>query len=142
MADNGDTGAGVTIAFSGGTNSGFSGNFTEISGTTESRASIPDHHLESTAMTKMPGDLPDYGSFTGNFYWDQSFSTFPTTNTTPDTVTVTFPLKSGESSNGTLAGTANVVSVEGPSSSVGTIMAGTMTIEWDAKTGPTYTAGS
>ena len=90
----------------------------------------------------MPGDLEEPGGFSGTFFWDQSFSTFPATTTTAETVTVTYPLKSGESSNATLAGTALVTSVTGPTATVGSLMMGSLNIKWDGKTAPSYTAGS
>ena len=142
MADNGDTGAGVTVAFS----SGFTGaKWKEIDAGAESRGAIDDTYLASTAMTYMPGDLPDYGEFTATFFWDQSFSTFPSTTApgaTMPTATITYGLKSGESTPATLAGTCIVTNVKRPTSTVGGLQMGELTCKWDGKTGPAYTAGS
>lgn len=139
MANNADTGAGTTIAFG---TTGFTAYFTEVDSGEQSRPALEDTYLASTKKTFMPGDLEDPGVLSGSFYWNQSFTTFPATTTTPETVTVTFPLKSGESTNATLAGTGIVTRVKGPVARVGNLMMGSITVQWDGKTGPTYTKGS
>ena len=140
MADNADTGNGTTIVFS---STGFTALFTEIAAGDQTLDMLEDHHLNTTSgkKTKMPSDLTDEGELTGTYYWDQSFGTFPSCGTT-ETCTETFPLKSGESTNATLAGTGAITKRGGPTSQNGTLMTGTLTFTWDAKTGPTYTAGS
>lgn len=139
MANNGDTGAGVTLSFG---TTGFTAYFVEVDSGEESRPAIPDDHLASTQKTYMPGDLAEPGTLTGTYYWDQSFSTFPTTTTVAETVTETFPLKSGESTNATLAGTGIVTKVTRPKATTGSLMMGSIEVQWDGKTGPTFTAGS
>ena len=134
-----DTGAGVTIAFG---TTGFTASFTEVDSGEQTRDAIEDTHLSSSKRTYIAGDLEEPGTLSGTFYWDQSFSTFPATTTTAETVTVTYPLKSGETSNATLAGTGLVTRVKGPVARVGDLMMGEVTVKWDGNTGPTYTAGS
>ena len=140
MADNADTGNGTTVVFS---STGFTALFTEIAAGDQTIEMLEDHHLNTTTgkKTKMPADLIDWGELTGTFYCDQSTGTFPTCGTT-ETCTVTYGLKSGEGSNATLAGTGAISKVGGPTAQNGTLMTGTLTFTWDAKTGPTYTAGS
>lgn len=135
-----DTGNGTTITF--GTTS-FSASWEEIDAGEQTRDAIEDSHLGTTGdKTYMPGDLQEPGEASGVFQWDQSFGTFPATTTAAETVTISYPLKSGESTNATLAGTAIVTRVKGPVARNGEKMMGEMTIKWDGGTGPTYTAGS
>lgn len=134
------TGNGTTLTFG---TSGFTANIYTISGTEQSREALEDSHIGTTGeKTYIADDLIEPGQFDIEFEWDQSFSTFPPISHAAETVTVTFPLKSGETTNATLAGSGFLISSSGPEVANGTIMRGSATVKWDGKTGPTYTAGS
>jgi len=135
-----DTGTGTTITFG---TSGWTGSVISIGGTTQSREALEDTHLGTTNQkTFVFDDLIDAGDFELEFYWDQSAGTFPPISAVAETITVTFPLKSGETTNATLAGSAGVIEATGPSASNGELMVGSMSIKWDGKTEVAYTAGS
>ena len=137
-----DTGTGTTITF--GTTS-WTGSIISIGGTTQSREALEDSHLGTSGeKTFVFDDLIDPGSFDIEFYWDQSASVMPrdTILQPAETITISFPLKSGESTNATFTGSGGVVEASGPDVSNGELMTGSMTIQWDGKTGPSYTAGS
>jgi len=135
-----DTGNSATIAF--GTSS-FVANIYSIGGTSQTREALEDSHLGTTNQkTYIPTDLYEPGEFEIEFEWDQSFSVFPPIDGAPETITVTFPLKSGEGTAATLAGSGFITEVSGPDVENGSIMRGTATIKWDGKTEVAYTAGS
>ena len=135
-----DTGTGTTITFG---TSGWTGSVISIGGTTQSREPLEDSHLATSGeKTYVFDDLIEPGDFEIEFYWDQSASTFSPISAVAETITISFPLKTGESTNGTLAGSGGVIEASGPDVSNGELMTGSMSIQWDGKTGPTYTAGS
>lgn len=133
---------GTTIAFA---TSGFTASVTRINGTSMSRGAVEDTDLSTTGqMTFIPADLVDAGEFGLEFHWDQSFSTFPPISAAAETVTISFPLKSGESTKATLAGSGFVTAAKGGDAIAGQTdtAKGTMTVKWDGKTDAAYTAGS
>lgn len=135
-----DTGNSSTIAFG---SSSFSANVYLIGATEQTREPLEDTHLGVTGeKTYIADDLIEPGQFELEFEWDQSFGTFPPISAAAETITITYPLKSGEGTAATLAGTGFLISSSGPSVENGTIMRGSATVKWDGKTGPTYTAGS
>lgn len=135
-----DTGNGTTMTFG---TSGYSLAFTEIDAGEATREPIEDTKLSTTGnMEFIPGDLEDSGEISGVYQWDQSYGTFPATTSAPETITITYPLKSGESTNATLAGSGMVTRIKRPVSRNGELMMGEITVKWDGKTGPTFTAGS
>lgn len=135
-----DTGNSATIAFG---TSAFVANVYSIGGTSQSREALEDSHLGTTNQkTYIPTDLYEPGEFEIEFEWDQSFSVFPPIAAAPETITVTFPLKSGELTAATLAGSGFLTEVSGPDVENGSIMRGTATIKWDGKTEVAYTAGA
>lgn len=138
----GRTGQGVTLTVP----SGFTANLFMVGGTERTREPVEDTHLglaSQSERTYVPDDLIEGGEFTCRFEWNQSFSTFPPLIGDAETITITYPLRSGEGTNATLAGTGFLTrdksaDIEVNSSS---IMEGEITIKWDGKTGPAYTAG-
>ncbi len=58
--------------------------------------------------------MVDRGPIRVRMYWDQSASTYPPLETDPETITITYPLKSGESTAATLAGTGFLTREKGP----------------------------
>lgn len=134
------TGNTATITFG---TSGFTASFTEIGGTEETRESLDNSHLGTTTKkTYQPDDLYEPGEFTAMFYWDPEFGTFPPISGAAETVTITYPLPSGSSTNGTLAGTGFVTRRKSGDLRNGELAVGEITVKWSGVTGPTYTAGS
>ena len=134
------TGNGTTISFA---SSSFVANIYSIGGTTQTRDSLETSHLGTSGVKEfMPDALIDGGESEIEFEWNPSFSTFPPIDAAAETITITFPLASGQSTNATLAGTGFLTSATSGSAVNGEIMRGSATIKWDGLTGPTYTAGS
>ena len=135
-----DTGNGTTIAFG---TSGFTANVYSISGSAQTREALESSHLGTTSFKEyIVDDLVEPGEFEIEFEWDQSFATFPPISAAAETITITYPLKSGEVTNATLAGTGFLISTTGPTATNGEIMRGMATVKFDGQTGPTYTAGA
>lgn len=134
------TGKGATIAFG---TSTYSLTLKEMDLGEEKRDPLDDTGLASAKVTHVAGDLPDPGEMKIKYYFDQSASNArPVTSTVAETVTVTFPLKSGETTPANLAGTGMITRVGRPKLVIGTLMEGEATIRWDGRTGPTHTVGS
>ena len=135
-----DTGNSATIAFA---TTAFTASWTEFDLGNETLDALESSHLATTNYkTFVPSDLKDGGTITGTFFWDQSFSTFPSTGTA-ETVTVTFPLKSGESTAATFAATGFISDIKRPTVVNGDLMMGELTVQLDGvTTEPTFTAGS
>jgi len=137
MADTGNT---ATIVFG---TSGFTANYTRIGSTSQERESLEVTTIATTGeKLYQPNDLIEPGEFSCEFHWDQSASTFPPISAVAETITVTYPLKAGESTAATLAGTGYLKSSSGPDLVNGEIMSGEFTVQWDGTTGPSYTAGA
>lgn len=141
---NGRSGQGITIAFA---TSGFSASIHFIGGTERERGKLETSDLSlpsGSERTYIPADLVDVKEFVVRFEWNQSFSTFPPLTADAETITITFPLRSGESTNATLAGTGFCIRDKGPDVEINDdgVMEGEITVTWDGATGPTYTAGS
>ena len=135
-----DTGNGTTLTFA---TSGFTANIYSIAGATFTRDALETTHLGTTGFKEyVPDDLVEPGEFEIEFEWNQSFSTFPPISAAAETITVTYPLKTGETTNATLAGTGFLTSTTGPNVTNGEIMRGTSVVKFTGVTGPTYTAGS
>ena len=134
------TGNGATLTFG---TSGFTANIYSIAGAGFTRDALETTHLGTTAFKEyVPDALVEPGEFEIEFEWNPQFSTFPPISTAAETITVTYPLPAGSTTNGTLAGTGFLNASTGPSVTNGEIMRGTATIKWDGATGPPYTAGS
>lgn len=134
------TGKGASAAFG---SSSYSLTLKEIDLGEEARPAIEDTGLASSKKTRIGGDLPDPGMIKLKYYFDQSASNArPATSATPETLTVTFPLKSAENTAATFAGTGMITRVGRPKLIVGTLMEGELDFQLDGRTGPTHTAGS
>jgi hypothetical protein len=131
---------GTTITF--GTSS-FTANIRRIGGANETREAVETAHLGTTGQkTKIPASLTDPGTTEIEFEWDQSFGVFPPIDAVAETITITYPLKSGETANATEAGTGFLTEAEGPTCEDGQLMVGRARIQWDGLTDRVYTAGS
>lgn len=134
-----DTGHGATITF--GTQGG-TWRCTFIGGHSETRPVIDTtYHATATRRTSMPGDLLEVSSFTvrAQFQGNQGL---PTQSATPETVTVTRPIASGETTAAMIAGTAFVTRVKYPDLETNALQIGEFDIQWDGNTGPTLTKSS
>ena len=140
----GRSGQGITIVFA---TSGFTALIRSIAGLEESRAAIETSHLAlavNSERTRVPGDLIDLSNMTIVYEFDQSFSTKPPITDDPETVTITFPLRAGEVTPATLAGSGFLMRRKGPDVEVNAdeTMMGESDLQFDGLTGPTYTAGA
>jgi hypothetical protein len=138
MADTGNT---TTVTF--GTSS-FAPTVRSISIGEMTREAIEDSHLATGGQkTFIPSDLVDAGEFTMEIEWDQSAGVFPPVTAAAETVTITFPMKPGQSTTrGTLAGTAFLTSAGGINVANGELMVASVTVKWDGKTEAVFTAGT
>ncbi len=131
---------GTTIAF--GTTS-FTANIRRIGGANETRGAVGTTHLGTTGQkTSIPESLTDPGETEIEFEWDQSFGTFPPIDQAAETITITYPLKSGETTNATEAGSGFLTEAQSPDLEDAQLMVGRAVIHWDGLTDRTYTAGS
>ena len=130
------TGNGASISIS-----GFTGTVQTISGIEHTREALDVTPLDAADFEEVdPAPLRSPGSVDVVYFYDSS-------NEAPlsgdaGTVTLTFPLKSGQTTAATLSGTgfltrAAVTELNNTAKTMGEI-----TVQWDGKTGPTYTAGS
>lgn len=137
MADTGNT---TTVTF--GTSS-FAPVIRSVTLGEQTREALNDSNLATTGqMTYIPSDLIDAGGFSMEIEWDQSAGVFPPMTAAAETITVTFPLKTGEATRATVAGTGFLTSLSGPNIENGTIMVATVGVKWDGKTEAVFTAGS
>lgn len=133
------TGKGATATFG---SSSWSLAIKEIDLGEVSKEPVEDTPLSASKKTFIPGDVTDEGEATIDYYFDQSAASQPGVTSTPETITFTFPLKSAETVAATLAGTGMVTKVSRPKLMLNGLMMGKLTVKWNGKTGPSYTAGS
>lgn len=134
------TGNSATISLG---TSGFTASFTELGGSEQTREALEVSHLGTTTFKEYdPDDLVEPGEVAGMFHWNPNFGTFPPITGAAETITISYPLPSGASTPGTLSGTGFLTRSKGGDLKNGEISIGELTIKWDGKTGPAYTAGS
>jgi len=130
------TGNGASISIS-----GFTGTVQTIAGIEHTREVMDVTPLDAADFEEFdPAPLRNPGSVDVVYFYDSS-NEAPLSGAA-GTVTVTFPLKSGESTAATLSGTgflsrAGITELNNTDKTMGEI-----TVQWDGKTGPAYTAGS
>ena len=132
-----DTGNAATIVFG---TSAFTALYQEIGAMEQAGGALDDSDLSiSTGIaTKIPQDLHEPGEVACQFIWNPTDT--PPPLHTPETVTITYPKEnSGSASPATLAGTAFLTRRSFPSLKNNEINVGQFTLQWDGKTGPTYT---
>lgn len=131
-----DTGNGATIAYATTT---FAVKVRDIVLPSHSRDPLDASTLDTTGFEKsIQGDLTKRPMLKVRFLWD-TFYAIPSLSSTPETVTVTLPQRTGESSAATYAGTAFFQNVQFPTLANGTVQEGSMDIVFDGGTGPTWT---
>lgn len=137
-------GTGNTATFTVTGSTGYTPAIISITPGAATRESLEDTVLSTTAgkNTFIPDDLVNWGDFTIEYFYDQSAGTFNLIGNAAATMTITEPLKSGEATAATIAGTAFQTSFTPGQKVNGELMRGTAVFKWDGKTGPTFTAGS
>lgn len=135
-ADAVDTGLGATVTFS-----GLSAPVVSIEFGEQTIDMLDSSYLGTTGfVAKIVGDLIDAGDVTIEFLFDTPDT--PITTGSNQTLTITWPQRTGEAAAATMAGTAILVSNGFPSLVRNEIQRGSHTFEWDGQTGPTYTVST
>ena len=121
-----DTGNGGTITFG---SSGWSGQFTAIRRSGETRPSIDTTNLATTtARTFIPADLVDRGSIECDIQYDPDEP--PPITSAAETITLTFPIPSGLSNGATIVGLLSFITDHDLDIPEGDLMTGSITIKW------------
>lgn len=133
-----DTGHGATITF--GTQGG-TWRCTRIAGHAETRPKVNTSYLATTGFGEtMPGDLVECGDFTVQVQF-QGSQGLPTM-VAAETITITHPTASGESTPANVAGTGYVTRRKFPDMETNALKIGEFDIVFDGVTGPTLTAAA
>lgn len=145
MALTGDTGNGATLTlalFTGTTAITAALDVISISPGNMTVSPIDVSTLATTGfMEKIPGDLADIGESTATFKWLTGVAV-PTLPSAAGTCTLTFPLRTGETTAATMTGTGFITGVQVPSMENGALQVGTITWQWDGDTGPSNTVSA
>ena len=135
MAIQGDT---TSITFA---TSGFTATLVSVAGATQERESIDDTPLATgTHKTNQPGNKITPGRQTFDFYYDPDSQ--PPITADPETITLTYPVPSGQTNGATKAGTGYIASWTEGEAVVDGLMVAQGIIQFDGKTGPTFTDAS
>lgn len=133
-----DTGNGATLTLG---TTGYVGQYEEIDPGEDKLGKIEDSFLGTTVRkTFVPEDLVDSGEIKGNTQFNSGAS-IPSLGTV-ETATITFPLRPGQSTPATLAGTGFLTKFTKPKLMNNTKQMSEVEFTWNGKTGPTYTPGS
>lgn len=131
-----NTGVGATLVLSGA--STFSGSWKSISGFRQTVDTLDDTALSSNDYYEfVPDDLLKIDPITVELYGNVK-ETAPVVGAVP-TVTITFPLQSGQTVAATLTGTAIITEFSQPELAIGQRLMSTLGLQFDGKTGPTFT---
>ena len=134
-----DTGQGATMAFT--TNSTFTPKVKELPKLKRDCEPLVSSVLATTGDEELvPGDLTKNGEMTIPILWNTN-DTLPAINTV-DTLTITWAVRTGQTAAATLAGTCIIKGIEITGHKLGELQEGSITIQFDGYTGPTYTKGS
>lgn len=141
----GDTGNGATLSlaiFNGTSAITASLDIISISPGEVTVASVDVSTLATTGvMEKIPSDLADVGESTATFKW-LTAGAKPTLPSAAGTFTITFPLRSGESTAATMTGTGFLTRLKAPDFQNGQLQVGELSWQWDGDVGPTLTASA
>lgn len=133
-----DTGHGASITFS---STGGTWLCRQISGPRVTLPIVNASYLgTATDEEKLPGDLNDWGPVTLEILY-QGSQGLPARGVV-QTITITHPLATGNTTPANLAGTGFITEVEFPNFQTNTMQMGTIVFTFDGYTGPTYTAAS
>lgn len=141
-----DTGHGATISFGTQALTFF---WRKIGAVEQAREEVECNYLAIAAVgsnppyaQNLPGDLTDPGEFELEYAFKSDASAQPAM-TTPETITITLPLATGQSSAYNVAGTGYVKSrTISPECATNGLQIGKMVVRFDGMTGPTPTAAS
>jgi len=89
-------------------------------------------------MEKIPSDLADVAESNATFKWITTGAK-PTLPSAAGTCTVTWPLRSGESTAAVMTGTGFLTRFKPPSFANGQLQVGEVSWQWDGDIGPTLT---
>lgn len=135
-----DTGHGATLTFG---TTGFTLNRRMIGGSEFELPDVNKSHLGTTGFEEyMPGDLEEPGEFEAECEFTPGAAGSIPARGTVETITQTYPIATGQSAGGTLAGTGYIKKVGTPELRTNTLMVVKVTVKWDGVTGPTFTPGS
>lgn len=139
MALEGDTGNGATVVFA--TSALALAADAETIQIGEETIELLDVSKLSTTgyMERVPSDLKDPPEVTISVVWN-SADPVPTVGGAAETVTVTFPLRTGQTTAANLAGTAVITSWKLPDLQNGQIQKAQLKFKYNGDTGPTFTA--
>lgn len=134
-----DTGQGATIAFSSTT---FAARIEYIRTNEQTIEDLDDSVLSSTGHKEyIASDLIEPGSVTYGIMWPTSLD-LPSIGGTPETATITFPLRDGlgnEETAATIAASGYFKKIGGTELRLGQIQKAEIEFKFDGKTGPTFT---
>lgn len=134
-----DTGNGASIAFS---DTPYVGQYEELDAGEDTLGTIEDSYLETVGRkTYIAEDLVESGEIKGVTQFD-SAADIPELTGEPETVTITWPLKAGQSTPATLSGTGILTKFTRPKFVNNQKQMSEIAVKWDGKTGPVYTAAS
>lgn len=150
MALTGDTGNGATLTFA--ANMGFGTATTSLVCTTitpgEQTVGVVDVSTLATSgqMESIPSDLAELAESTATFKWLTSTAStvamMPALPAAAGSITLTFPMRTGETQAATYIGTGFITSLTPPSFANGQLQEGTLKWKYDGDTGPSYTGAS
>lgn len=133
-----DTGNGATFVATGGL-SGWTGKVRRIEFSEVSVDRIDCSSLSTvTYRSTIANDLTDPPEITITYLHD-TFDSLPVVGSSITTITVTFPLRTGETTAANWAGSGYVKSLQMPVLANGEIQEGRLVVAFDGVTGPTYT---
>ena len=105
-------------------------------------ASVDVSTLATTGFMEMiPSDLASVGESSATFKWITTGAK-PTLPSAAGTCTITFPLRSGESTAATMSGTGYLTRIKAPDFANGELQVGEVSWQWDGDVGPTLTAAT
>ena len=136
-----DTGHGGAIAF---TTSSLAYSWRKIGTVENERGEVEDTHLGvTTYRTFLPGDVVEPGDFELEYVFDNEGAQSALTSLVPETITITFPIPTGNTVAANYAGQGFVKSRTAvPELSTDTLQVGRMRVRFNGKTGPNFTVGS
>lgn len=141
MALEGDTGNGATVTFA--TSSlALAADAQTIDIGEETIELLDVSKLSTTGyMERVASDLKDPPEVTLTVLFNTEDAA-PTVGGAPETITVTFPLRTGQSAAATLAGTGVITSFKLPNLANGQVQQAQVKFKYDGDTGPTFTAAT
>jgi hypothetical protein len=134
-----DTGHGTTLTF--GTTS-WTGKIRKIGGFAKKKAKIETSYLATTGdKTFIAGDLADWDDVTATVLFE-TLTGLPALGSADETITLTFPIPTGGTTGGIVAGTGFITAVKYPEAMTGQLMEGEITFCWSGNTDVTFTAAT